>query len=592
MIKLDLEDGAVARPLRAPNVSAVHKLTTQSRDRLDRWLRRSSFVRTLADAEVLIAGFKAKEKASEGFHFAFGMGMHWQAVIAGRARAADLVHRGLRGAMMGRSATAVLATPCYFLILALALLVGCRPSVQHTEDSQRSLVQAVGANHAPIYADSVLRYVSHHAPALALVGVDLVDGSGGTVLRHQTVVIERGRIVEVGPMDDAEIPGVAEVLHLEGYTVIPGFVGMHDHTHMPGLTFMGHTASRLWLASGVTTVQTAGSAEPEAERSLARAIEAGATVGPTLFPTAHYITGPNGNGPMSKPATEAEARALVRAWAADGATWFKLYRHVDPHIAAAVIDEAHALGRKVTGHLCSLTFREAALMGIDSIEHGLISASDFVADKPDGTCVSTRSTLADLDLDDPRVNDLIDLLVQEGVTLTSTLAIIESHFPHRPQGEARALALMAPSWRQRYDERQTRLAEGAITPMTPTLLAKLMAFERLFVEAGGHLVMGPDPGRHVLPGYGNQRGFELLVEAGFTVPEAIQIASANGAEALGVGDEIGRIAEGYLADLVVIKGDLAVEPTAIRNVEIVFKDGIGYDPDLLVADVVGQVGLR
>nr|WP_255783871.1 amidohydrolase family protein [Lysobacter chinensis] len=362
---------------------------------------------------------------------------------------------------------------------------------------------------------------------------------------------------------------------------------------MPGITFIGGAASRLWLASGVTTVQTAGSAEPEAEAKLARAIDAGEAVGPTIFPTAQYLTGPDGNGPMSKPASAEQARELVREWAADGATWFKLYRHIQPDIAAAVIEEAHAQGRKVTGHLCSLTFREAALMGIDSIEHGLISAADFIEDKPEGECVSTRHSVAAIQLGDPRVAELIGLLVREQVTLTSTLAIIESHFPHRPQGDERSLALLSPAWRQAYDERQTRLAETAAdTSMTPALLAKFMAFERMFADAGGRLVMGPDPGRHVLPGYGNQRGFELLVEAGFTVPEAVRIAAANGADALGVGDGSGRIANGYVADLVVLDGDLAAEPSVIRNVEAVFKDGVGFDPGRLVAGLEGQLGPR
>lgn len=197
-----------------------------------------------------------------------------------------------------------------------------------------------------------------------------------------------------------------------------------------------------------------------------------------------------------------------------------------------------------------------------------------------------------MELDDPRVAGLIELLVQEKVTLTSTLAIIESHFPHRPQGDERSLALMSPEWRQRYEERQRRLAEGAAnTTMTPDLFEKFMAFERMFAKAGGRLVMGPDPGRHVLPGYGNQRGFELLVEAGFSVPEAIQIGTANGADALGAGDEIGRIAGGYAADLVVLEGDLSADPSVIRRIEIVFKDGIGYNPAKLIADVKGLVGI-
>ncbi len=442
------------------------------------------------------------------------------------------------------------------------------------------------------HSDAVRGYVSYDGAVIALVDVDVIDGTGGPPLRGQTVLVERGRIAEVAPVDSVAIPGGARVLHLGGRTVVPGLVGMHDHTHMPGLPFMGYTATRLWLASGVTTVQTAGSAEPEAEAALARAVEAGEAVGPTIFPSAHYVTGPGGNGPMSKPATEEEARRFVREGAEAGATWFKLYRHVEPHVAAAVIDEAHARGRRVTGHLCSLTFREAARMGIDRIEHGLTASSDFVEGKPEGECVSTRRAAANLDLGDPRVAELIDLLVREGVTLTSTLAIIESHFPHRPQADERSLAVMSPEWRRRYEERQGRLAAQPVTTMTPELLATLMAFERLFVEAGGRLVMGPDPGRHVLPGYGNQRGFELLVEAGFAVPEAVRIATANGADALGVGHEVGRVAEGYVADLVVLGGDLAARPSAIRDVEITFKGGVGYDPHRLVADVVGQVGLR
>ncbi|HMB91313.1 MAG TPA: amidohydrolase family protein [Rhodothermales bacterium] len=479
------------------------------------------------------------------------------------------------------------------IVLLFVLAWVSSACVQETSDPFNQQARTVEPDGPFPYSDLVRQYLSYDDPVIALVDVKIFDGAGHLPAPNQTIVIERGRIAEVGPVDSVAIPEGAKMLRLTGRTVIPGLIGMHDHTHMPGITFMGYTASRLWLASGVTTVQTAGSAEPEAELALTRAIEAGEAVGPTIFPTAPYITGPGGNGPMPKPATEEEARALVREWSDGGATWFKLYRHVEPHIAAAVIDEAHARGRKVTGHLCSLTFREAALMGIDSIEHGLIAASDFVADKPLGECVSTRHAATEIEMSDPRVAGLINLLVREDVTLTSTLAIIESHFSHRPQGDERTLALLSPEWRQRYQGRQARLAtEDAGTMMTPELLAKFMAFERLFVQAGGHLVMGPDPGRHVLPGYGNQRGFELLVEAGFTVPEALEIATANGAEALGIAHEVGRVAQGYVADLVILNGDLAAEPSVIRDIEVVFKDGMGFNPKKLIADVQGQVGYR
>ena len=428
---------------------------------------------------------------------------------------------------------------------------------------------------------------------VALVDVSVIDGTGSPAQHRQTVIIVDGLIAAIGPTDSTSIPADADIRRMPGRTVIPGLIGMHDHTHMPGITFMGYSASRLWLASGVTTVQTAGSADPNAELELAAAVARGDSIGPRIFPTAPYITGPGGNGPMYKPESAESARAFVRRWSEAGATWFKLYRHTEPAIAAAVIDEAHQLGRKVTAHLCSMTFREAAEMGIDSIEHGLITTADFLPDREPGQCASTRSAAAILNLNDPRVDSLIRFLVESDVTLTSTLAIIESHFPHRPQADHRSLDLMSDDYRLRYDERQNSLAQNvATTTMTPALFRKFMEFERMFVAAGGRLVMGPDPGRHVLPGYGNQRGFELLVEAGFTVPDAVRIATLNGAQALGLDDKVGRLAPGFIADVVVLNGDLERDSAAIRNVEIVFRGGVSYDPIPLIDEVRGQIGIR
>lgn len=442
-------------------------------------------------------------------------------------------------------------------------------------------------------ADEIRRHVLVDEPVVALVGVSVIDGTGDATRHDQTIVIQDSRIREVGDAASVTVPENAHVLQLIGHTVIPGIVGLHDHTHMPGNTFLSYTAPRLYLGSGVTTILTAGSAEAEREIQLARAIERNEAIGPRIIPTGPYITGADGNGPMTKPASAGEARQFVRTWAANGARWLKLYRHVSPEIAAAVIDEAHAQGLKVTGHLCSLTFAEAAAIGIDGIEHGLISATDFVPAKQAGACVPNAASLAALDLDSPRVDALLRDLVRRGVTLTSTLAIIESHFPHRPQGDARALAAMTPAWVEAYETRQRQLRTAAgESRYTPALFAKLVAFEQKFVAAGGRLVAGPDPGRHVLPGFGDQRNVELLVEAGFSVPQAIQVVTANGAAALGASDRFGTVRAGLQADLVVLRGALASDPAVIRQPTIVFKGGIGYNPRTLIEDVAGQVGAR
>ena len=445
----------------------------------------------------------------------------------------------------------------------------------------------------PATAAGVSRHVAVDAPLIALTRVDLLDGTGSPVRRDQTIIVEKGIITATGDTATTAIPADAMILALPGRTVIPGIVGMHNHLHMPGLTFMPFTAPRLSLASGVTTIRTAGSAQAMDEILLAKAIESGSVSGPRIFPSAPYITGPDGNGPMTKPASAAEARAFVVEWKNKGATWLKLYRHTEPAIAAAIIDEAHRQGLKVAGHLCSLTFREAAELGIDSIEHGLISAADFVVDKPEGECMSTHASIQALDVDDPAVGELIALLVAKDITLVATPAIIESHFPHRPQGDERALAAMSAAWVANYHARQARLDENRRTSrFQPALFEKLAQFERRFVDAGGRLVAGPDPGRHVLLGYGDQRNFELLVEAGFSTAQAVRIMTSNGAEALGAGNQFGTLRAGMQADMVVINGDLASEPAAIRRTEIVFKGGVGYDPAALIEDIKGQVGIR
>ena len=119
-----------------------------------------------------------------------------------------------------------------------------------------------------------------------------------------------------------------------------------------------------------------------------------------------------------------------------------------------------------------------------------------------------------------------------------------------------------------------------------------MALERAFVAAGGLLIAGPDPtgDGHVLPGFGDQREVELLVEAGFTPLEALRIATLNGAIYMGREKEIGSISVGKQADLVVVKGDPSRRIEDIERVEMVFKDGLGYDSPKLLESVKGRYG--
>jgi len=193
----------------------------------------------------------------------------------------------------------------------------------------------------------------------------------------------------------------------------------------------------------------------------------------------------------------------------------------------------------------------------------------------------------------PEIQGLIRHLVEKHVALTSTLPVFETFVPGRAPNDARVLDAMLPEARQEYLATRERTANAKSSPW-PNLFAKEMAFERDFASAGGLLLAGLDPTGYggVIPGYGDQREVELLVEAGFTPLEAIRIATWNGAKFLGEESVIGSIAPGKAADLDVVKGYPSANIKDIENVAIVFKDGVGYDPAKLVEAAKGTVGLR
>jgi hypothetical protein len=178
--------------------------------------------------------------------------------------------------------------------------------------------------------------------------------------------------------------------------------------------------------------------------------------------------------------------------------------------------------------------------------------------------------------------------------MTSTLAVYEISFPNRPPLEDRVLEALSPEAREEYLAARKEIAERAGQSTMPEVFRRAQAFERAFVKAGGLLGAGVDPTGigGALPGYGDQRNYELLLEAGFGPEEAIRIMSLNGARILGVDKDLGSIAAGKLADLVVIRGNPIATPAEIRHVTLVFKDGVGYDSPKLLAAVKGLVGIR
>jgi hypothetical protein len=204
-----------------------------------------------------------------------------------------------------------------------------------------------------------------------------------------------------------------------------------------------------------------------------------------------------------------------------------------------------------------------------------------------------RDILLKLDVADPQIQETIRDLVAHKVAVTSTLPVFETTVAGRPPLQQRVLDVMAPEVRIAYLTQRARVGEIKDSPM-PMLLKKEMDFEREFVKNGGLLLAGPDPTGYggVVPGFGDLREVELLVESGFTPLEAIKIATYNGALYLGEADWIGTLAAGKQADMVLIKGNPALEIADIEKVETVFKDGIGYDSAKLIEAARECVGIR
>jgi imidazolonepropionase-like amidohydrolase len=469
---------------------------------------------------------------------------------------------------------------------------------------------ATGSASAQKLSPGVRQFVKVDAPVVVLAHVRVIDGTGAPARQNQTVILSQGKIAEISDAPSAQFPKDAQILDLQGHTVIPGLVGMHDHLFYPmSDAIFGEMAisfPRLYLAAGVTTIRTGGALEPYTDIEIRNQIDRGEAPGPKMHVTGPYLEGKGTFALQLHQLTGPDdAVRTVNYWLDEGVDNFKIYNFVTADEMSAAINAAHRRGAKVTGHLCSIGFREAAALGIDDLEHGLLVDTEFFPWKKPGECPETPKDLdflSKLDVKSGAVHELILELVKHKVAITSTLPVFEVEVPGRPSIQPRVLEALSPEARTAFLANKVRMGDSARlkriygSEVSPTIAAfkKEMEFEYAFAQAGGLLLAGEDPTGigGVLAGFGDQRELELLVEAGFTPLEAIHIATFNGAQYLGDADRIGTVAAGKQADLVVIKGDPSKKIEDIENVEIAFKDGIGYDSAKLVESVRGMAGSR
>ncbi len=449
----------------------------------------------------------------------------------------------------------------------------------------------------PPPASGDAKFIAYNQPVIAITHAEIVDGTGGAPRYDQTLLIQNGRIAAIGAK--VSIPASATVIDGRGKTLLPGFVMVHEHLFYPtGQRNYGsflYSFPRLYLAGGTTTARTGGSMSPYGDFNLKLAIDKGDAIGPDLDVTGPYINGPG--LPILKMHVLTgpdDAARTVNYWADEGATSFKMYTTITRAEMKVAIDVAHARGFKVTGHLCSVTYREAAELGIDNLEHGFAVMTDFNKDKkPDECPAGSQQALADLDVNGAGVKSLIALLVKKHVALTSTLTVFETFTPGRPEAPARALDMLIPELRKAYEDRWAQTGTLATTKPYAAIFPKLMRLEKMFADAGGTLLAGTDPTGYggVIPGFSGKREIELLVEAGFTFPQALRIATLNGARYLGRDADVGSLEPGKRADIAVVEGDPMKTPAAIEAMPLVFKKGVGYRSDAIFEALKGSIGL-
>jgi imidazolonepropionase-like amidohydrolase len=453
---------------------------------------------------------------------------------------------------------------------------------------------------APRFSQADAAFVAYPGPDLFFDHVQLVDGTGAAARRDVSVLVRNGRIAAIGA--NLAAPEGVTVIDGRGRTLLPGFVMVHEHMFYPApkggeYGEYPYSFSRLYLAGGTTTMRTGGSLAPYADIETARAVAAGEQPGPDIDATGPYLEGPHLlTSKMVRLKDAADATRTVDYWAGAGATSFKAYNYITRAELKAAILAAHRHRLKLTGHLCSVTYDEASAMGIDNLEHSFAVATDFVKTKQPDQCPlqsATFASLAALDPDGPEIGALIRTLIARRVALTSTLTVFETFTPGRPEAPEPARALLSPQLRLSYETRWTAIQHAPQAAVWTAFLPKLMRMERRFVAMGGTLLAGTDPTGYggVVPGWSARRQVQLLTEEGFDLPQAVKIATLNGARYLGRDRDVGSIEVGKRADLILIDGDPVRDPAALDRMPYVFKAGIGYDTGKIFAAMKSVIGL-
>jgi imidazolonepropionase-like amidohydrolase len=417
----------------------------------------------------------------------------------------------------------------------------------------------------------------------------LVDPASRRTVRDAVIVVAGGKVLWTGPAGSKRLPDGFKAVDFGTKTVIPGLIDTHGHL-FGGLATRHTTCdllAPLYLAAGVTTVRSPASMEPEGDLGLRNRIDSGRYLGPRFFHSGPYIEGdPVTVGWMNPVRTPEEVRLKVESWIKAGATSVKVYANMKGELLRTAIEFGHLHGVKVIGHLGATPWREAILMGIDELFHGILALPDIApADASAKDPKDPYGWLASIDLDRPELKDLLRLAAEAGVVLTPTAVVLEPLDPALHHLEEERRFLTAEAW-AKLEERRAKpfIANG------PQAMDKIKRFIRMAHDAGCVLSTGTDQvGFTLLPGFAIWREMEIFAEAGLAPMDVLRAATVNGARAIGRSDLLGSLEAGKLADFVVLDGNPLEDIHKVRAVHRVVKGGVVFEPESVLKPVLGRL---
>jgi len=454
--------------------------------------------------------------------------------------------------------------------------------VEGWEDALPRLREIQAAQEEKLDTDRAARMARHPRQSLVFRNARLFDPEAGKLVPGTTVVISGNRIQAVGRDGEVKVPEGAEVIDAAGKTLMPGLWDMH--THITAQDGVFH------LASGITTVRDLAN-DTDMLVGLRRRIDAGEVLGARVI-LAGIIDGPGQYAGPTKVLVDTPEKALaaVDRYAELGYEQIKLYSSLDPKLVPAIIERAHAKGMRVSGHIpFGMNAEQAVRAGFDEIQHVnflFLRFYDGVDTRTPARFHAVGERGAGLDLGSQPVQAFLNLLKEKGTVCDPTLVAFEGLFTRKPGQISPSYAAVAdrlPPQVQRGMTGGSAAPEGKEESYRQAFKA-MKDMVRALHDKGITIVAGTDS----MAGFSLHRELELYVEAGIPAVDALRAATIVPARVMKKDKDLGTIAPGKLADVILIDGDPTADIRDIRRVVLTVKDGVVYDP----AKLFGEVGVK